>query len=134
MRNWHLVCLLITIGLVSGCRTETKDVSIIQLIATPEKYSSSHVRIIGYVRLEFEGNSVYLSKEDERSMIFKNGLWLDVPEHIRTNSTHYDQKICLIEGMFNPRDHGHMGLWSGAIENISRFEIWNSGNSGDRIR
>ncbi len=103
---------------------EVTDVSIIQLVATPEKYHGKFVRVIGFVRLEFEGNAIYLHHEDLKYGLTKNGLWLSVTDQIRKDRDKYTDKYVLVEGTFNSQNHGHMGLNSGAIENIKRFQVW----------
>jgi hypothetical protein len=35
-----------------------------------------------------------------------------------------DRKYALIEGIFNAKDHGHFGLWSGSIEKVTRAIVW----------
>jgi hypothetical protein len=29
-----------------------------------------------------------------------------------------------MEGIFNKNSHGHMGLFSGTLEKITRFQLW----------
>ena len=36
----------------------------------------------------------------------------------------HNMKYVLVEGRFNARDHGHMSLWSGAIEAVTRMVEW----------
>jgi hypothetical protein len=140
MRRWYLAFLLVMSSLVActGVAQNVEDaqesqapppaevngVSIIQLVATPDKYHGHYVRVIGYVQLEFEGNAIYLSKDDERYGVYKNGLWLDMSGEFEEDTKLYDGKFCLVEGTFDVANHGHMGLWSGAIENIKRLQAW----------
>jgi len=100
------------------------NVSLVQLIANPKDYHGKVVRVIGFVRLEFEGNAIYLHQEDYEHDITKNGLWIDVTDDIREKQKDYDQKYVLLEGTFNANETGHMGLWSGSIQKISRFQVW----------
>jgi hypothetical protein len=100
------------------------DVSIIQLIATPEKYDGKLVRAIGFVRLEFEGNVIYLHQEDLKHGLTRNGLWLNVPKGIQKEADKYNDQYVLVVGTFNAREKGHMGMTSGAIEDINRFQVW----------
>ncbi|RZA00012.1 MAG: hypothetical protein EOP47_15240 [Sphingobacteriaceae bacterium] len=53
--------------------TDYKNTSIIKLIADPEKYDKLRVRIVGYLNLEFEGNGLYLHKEDYDRSIDETG-------------------------------------------------------------
>lgn len=106
------------------------DVSMIKLLANPEKYQGRKVRIIGFVRLEFEGNAVYFHQDDFKHGISKNALWINTNKEIETARQKYDQKYVLIQGTFNAQFHGHMGLFGGAIYQIERFEVWSDPNKG----
>ena len=100
------------------------SVSIIQLIANPEKYNGKRVRIIGFVRIEFEGNAIYLHQDYEKLGIYSNALWLDVTDEIRKDREKYDGKYVIVVGTFDASNHGHMGLFSGTISDIKRFDFW----------
>jgi hypothetical protein len=112
-----------------------KDVSMISLIATPEKYEGRQIRIIGYLNLEFEGNGIYLHKDDYEYGIPKNGLWVEMS----MDSIQLPQiKKCiknyvLIEGTFDLGE-GHMGAFSGSIKNITRLEVWHRGKVNPPIK
>jgi hypothetical protein len=108
----------------SNTEEEPLDVSLAQLISNPNDYDRRFVRVIGFVRLEFEGNAIYLHQEDDKHGLTRNGLWLDVTDDIRQRRAEFDQKYVLLEGTFNAEEKGHMGLWSGMIENITRFAKW----------
>ena len=104
------------------------DVSLINLIATPEKYDGKLVRVIGISFLEFESNGLYLSKEDLENGVTKNALWIEInPQTVGKTEkelSKYNGKYILVEGVFIKDNTGHMGLKSGSIMNISRFEPW----------
>jgi hypothetical protein len=98
------------------------DVSMIQLIANPKEYQGKLVRIVGFVRLEFEGNAIYLHKEDYEHSIDKNGLWLDVNDVVKEKRGVFNSKYALVEGVFDAKDTGHMGLFCGKIHKVRRFQ------------
>jgi hypothetical protein len=52
-------------------------VSIISLIAAPEKYDRKIVQVTGYVTLGFERNFLFLSPYDSQEFIARNALSLD---------------------------------------------------------
>ncbi len=101
--------------------------SLVNLIATPEKYHGKKVQIVGFLNIEFEGNGIYLHKNDYEHGIYSNGFWVSIDQ--KTGKTISDDKLnksyVLIEGTFNMEQRGHMGLWSGEIENINRIIKWN---------
>lgn len=101
-----------------------QTISIIQLIATPEKYHNKFVLVIGFVNLEFEGNAVYLSESDYKHGLMKNAVWLNLPDDIQKNKEQqYNRKYCLIMGKFNAKKNGHMNAFSGEIGDIERFVV-----------
>ena len=101
------------------------DVSIIQLIASPEKYQNKVVRVIGVGNIDFEGDSVYLSKDDWKYDIYENSFWLDVGEDFQYEEAgKINGKYVIIVGTFNMNNKGHLGLWSGSIEKITRYQLW----------
>jgi hypothetical protein len=107
--------------------TSNHTLSLVNLIATPEKYHGKKVQIIGFLNIEFEGNGIYLHKDDYEHGIYSNGFWVSIDQ--KTGKTISNNKLnksyVLIEGAFNMKQRGHMGLWSGEIENITRIIKWN---------
>jgi hypothetical protein len=101
---------------------ESYTISIIQLIANPEKYDGKRVRFIGYLILEFEGDAIYLHKEDYENSIVKNGLWVDVDR--ANNWGTYNKKYVIIDAVFDAGNKGHMGMWSGGLKDIRSIGPW----------
>ncbi|MCX6992652.1 MAG: hypothetical protein NT011_05835 [Kiritimatiellaeota bacterium] len=107
---------------VAHAQSQIHDVSMIQLVASPEKYEGKYVRVMGFLRLKFEGNGLYLHREDYEKSLYKNGVWVHVAETEANRK--FNMKYVLIEGTFDSKDKGHMGLWSGAIKDIKRIDFW----------
>jgi hypothetical protein len=106
-------------------RDDFLPVSLIQLIATPEQYDGQVVRVIGFVHIEFEGNAIYLHREDYEHNIIGNALWLDHPECVTgAKGKPLISGYALVEGTFNAKNRGHMSLFSGAIVNIKGCHSW----------
>jgi hypothetical protein len=116
-------CLVFSfVGLM--CAEEPLDVSMIQLIATPEKFNGKIVRVFGYLHLEFEGDGLYLHKDDEREGLTRNGIWFDRSPEVEATPKRFTDHYVLVEGRFDAQGHGHMGLWSGTITGITRVMTW----------
>lgn len=98
-------------------------VSLVQLIANPTAFDGKQVAVEGYVVLEFENKKMYLSEADAKHSISRNGVWLAVDDAIYANRSRFHRRYVLVEGTFNARQRGHLGLSSGEIENITRFEL-----------
>jgi hypothetical protein len=97
-------------------------VSLIHLIQHPELYAEKPVRVIGYASLEFEGKALYIHEEDYRNSVTKNGIWLEVPLNDATRKLH--ERFVLVEGVFDPSAHGHLGMYSGTLKDVTRLELW----------
>jgi hypothetical protein len=96
---------------------EVNHPSIVQVLAHRERYHGKEVQIKGYLRVEFEGTAIYLSKEDADYGMTRNGFWVDLSKR----AAMYDRKYVLIEGTFDKDSLGHGSLWQGTITNVSRI-------------
>lgn len=99
------------------------DVSIVELIANPDWYHGKRVRVVGYVRFEFEGNAIYLSKESYDASLVKNALWLDPPVNFwdSRKKREWGPRYAIVEGRFDATRLGHMSAYSGSITETTRF-------------
>lgn len=126
-----LIVFLLYVGLLGLANAdEPKDVSMIQLIADPQRFDGQAIRIIGFLRLEFEGNAVYLHREDFEKSILQNGIWIDLTESQLQSSSNLNNGYVLVEGTFSSSEKGHLGLWPGSLRQVSRLSNW----SVDRSR
>lgn len=110
-----------------------QDVSMIQLIANPQSFDGKRVRIIGFLHLEFEGDEIYLHREDFQNVLPKNALWINVPKdmtHAQIEAVNNHYVICT--GTFVATMHGHGGVNSGEISKITRLQIWITGTKPRR--
>ena len=133
MKN-RIIILLLTLLSSNICFSYGKanhqclDTSLIQLIANPDKYHGELVRVIGVVKIEFEGNQIFTSKEHYEYSISKNALWINLNSDClgvsKEELKKYNGQYVLIEGIFDKNNTGHMGMNSGSINNISRFDLW----------
>ena len=106
---------------ISRADAQGLEPSLIHLIATPERYDGKRVMVTGYCNLEFEGNAIYLHADDYRYFHTKNGVWLNVSKKMMSDPK-LRQTHCLVRGVFRAKDHGHLGLFAGALSDIDRYE------------
>ena len=129
--------LIALVGLISTPRVapimvlEPTDVTLVQLIANPEKFDERLIRVIGFLRLAFEGDVLYLHREDYENAILGNGIWVNVTPEITKERVTLNLHYVLLEGVFSSSNRGHMGMWSGAIKQIRRAELWVSCNRAE---
>jgi hypothetical protein len=106
--------------------SEPKDVSLVQLVANPSEWHGKLVRVIGFCHLEFEGDVLYLHRQDFEQAILKNGVWLELPATGPGSHQDLSDQYVLVEAVFDADDRGHLGANSGALKSVRRIERWPS--------
>lgn len=85
------------------------------MIATPDKFDGKDVAVIGFLHLQFEGNELFLHREDYRNGITKNGIWVDLDSALRGDTEKLNNEYVVLAGTFSATKKGHMGATSGSI-------------------
>jgi hypothetical protein len=110
--------LAATLATFSAEPQSAEDVSMVQLIATPEKFDGKIIQVIGFLRLEFEGDALYLHREDFDHMILRNAIWVEFPQG--KDRDKLNGRYVFLQGTFRAKLHGHMDLFSGTLTDITR--------------
>jgi hypothetical protein len=81
MRHYIIFATLVTciVTAVTDSRAGDempKDVSMVQLLATPEKFNGKLGRVFGFLRLAFEGGALCLYRGDDTQSLTRNAVWL----------------------------------------------------------
>lgn len=97
------------------------EVSLVSLIANPEKYEGQRIAVAGFLHIEFEGTAIYLHQDDYVYGISQNGIWVFLPENLDSISDFpgscQSNRYVQIVGRFSSKFKGHMGAWGGSIQN-----------------
>jgi hypothetical protein len=97
-------------------------VSLVQLLATPEKYDGSLVRVVGFVHLEFEGDALYLHREDFERMLLSNSLDLSLSDEQARQWKELSDRYVGVQATFEARTRGTRAFRPGRLKAIVRFE------------
>jgi hypothetical protein len=105
-------------------KEEAQVVSMIDLIANKEKYHAKAVALVGYYRMGEELSAIYLSKEDAKRGVDKNGLWVSSDRQLleKVDVRKYRGKYVAVWGVFNMKER--IGQCSGQIEKVYRIRAW----------
>lgn len=118
MKNALLILLLVTASAVPiGAVGQPTTVSVIQLVATPEKFDDKTIAVIGYLKLG-EWPSIALHKEDITNSIIANTIQIDPTQEMLQNRTNLSGKYVEIVGTF--RIEGKQGR----ITFIKSCKVW----------
>ncbi|HEY6129078.1 MAG TPA: hypothetical protein VIW23_12935 [Candidatus Acidoferrum sp.] len=97
--------------------------SLIQLIANPEKYDGRQLEVIGFLRLEFEGDRIYLHEDDYKYNIGDNGIRIGLTKKQRQDFENRNMHYVFLVGTFKAGKGGTSNA-NGSIVNITKIEIW----------
>lgn len=101
-------------------------VSMVELLANRARFNGKVITVKGFLRLEFEGNALYLHQEDFEQSLTENAIWIDPGEISSDKAKAVSDQYVLLVGKFDARERGHMGLFGGTIGSIKRLERWPS--------
>jgi hypothetical protein len=124
-----LTALLILSGLAASQisksgRTIPEDVSIIQLIGSPDRFDGRIVRAVGFLHLQFEGNALYIHSEDFEHQIYKNAIWLSADPGLLEEAEKLNGQYVIVTGTFSASNRGHRSMTSGALIGIREIDSW----------
>lgn len=122
---------------------QTLPASLIQLLASPEKYHGKRVQVEGflhYIRYEEIESALYLSREDANYGITANSLGVSYDEYFSIGAmtqedeprgkrskdlTQVNGKYVLLEGVFDKEfpNYPSMGAHSGGLRGVNRILI-----------
>ena len=104
------------------------NVSIINLIATPDEYANKLVQVRGFLIIDFEENAIYLHKEDAEQMLTKNGLRVSANQKMMEELAKLSGRHALIQGVFKPPYRGPLEVigdsYSGYITEVRLAKKW----------
>ena len=101
-----------------------RDVSMIQLIANPEQYDAKPIRLIAFLNVEFEGDALYLHREDFERGMLANAVAISLTDRQARVARHLNRGYVIVEGVFSAKERGHMGTFSGSIGQLTRIGRW----------
>ncbi|NOT77747.1 MAG: hypothetical protein HOP07_01945 [Bacteriovoracaceae bacterium] len=116
---FFLFFLLANVALAGGNSVNT---DFIELLKNPEKYDGKVVEIIGFATIEFEGNALYMDSKSQKNASYEKGVWLEIAKTPFELKKYNGSKV-LVKGIFKLSNKGHMGLWRGALEQVSKVEL-----------
>lgn len=101
------------------------EVSMVQLIANPDAFEGKKVAVIGVLNTEFEGDALYLHKEDLTARISLNSVSLVLPPNwTAISSACKNRSYVLLHGVFTAKTKGHAVWRAGSLESLDLCRPW----------
>lgn len=116
-----IVFLVFMFGCKSFIKTEEiQNISLVELIANPNKYHKKKIKVAGYFSNEHDGRAIYISKNDFITGIYKNGIYLyygNLPMQKFEIEPPYQGYVTII-GVYNKDMKGSYNFYSGGFEEV----------------
>jgi hypothetical protein len=105
---------------IEGDLVPAHPVTFETLLRTPEKFDGKRVQLVGYYHHEFEGSHFGPTKKAD----YKESVWLGGDSTFATpaNVKRPNDTFITVEGTFNNGPGGHMGLWPGDVDRVTRIK------------
>lgn len=125
-----LLILLLAITQISAAPAppsnaeQVHTVPLVAVIANPERYHGKVVRVMGFLVLEYEDDALYLSKSDFDQLFTTNAVWVNGPKDTEPAARRaLSGKHVFLTGRFDADHRGHLGLFSGALVDVSEIGL-----------
>jgi hypothetical protein len=101
--------------------------SLVQVLSNPGRYDGREVVVQGFLTVEFEGTAIYLSEDDARFGVRRNGFYVSLKGNTlglneKEIAGRFDRRYVWLAGKFNKDNRGHMDAWQGTIGEVSQLE------------
>jgi hypothetical protein len=116
-------------GQVAIAPEQPKYVSIIQLIANPEKFDGELVvaggflSVTGHRRPAMEESTLFLHREDAENLLLPNSIWLEPTAEMKRNRKELNGMYVAVTGRFRAGSRGHYFGQPGGITDITGCNI-----------
>lgn len=101
-------------------------VSMIRVIAHPERYDSKTIFLGGYLHIEFESDTLYLDENHFTHGLSKDAVWFTYPPEISDYVRSLSDKYVYAYGKFTGTAPQGFGLCSGSLEIQGTNDLWES--------
>jgi uncharacterized membrane protein YcgQ (UPF0703/DUF1980 family) len=117
------ILAVLNAGVAQLATQDRFHVSILQLIATPEKFNGKRVIVTGFLYLGEESDELFVHREDEKNVILDNGIAILETAEMRKKKAELNLKYVRIEGRFKAWEREGHGFAGGVLE-VERCQLW----------
>ncbi|VTR93908.1 Uncharacterized protein OS=Arenimonas oryziterrae DSM 21050 = YC6267 GN=N789_05560 PE=4 SV=1 [Gemmata massiliana] len=100
--------------------------SLINLIASPERYDGKQVAVEGFLSLELDGTYLFLHREDWEYGLFQNACWVSIRygELTLERAKQLHHQYVRLEATFRREAVGHMGVQvNGTLCDVKKYDV-----------
>jgi hypothetical protein len=115
--------MLLLAGDVASSAVEVANVSLVSLIATPERFEGIYVNVegIAYFDSKYYINAIFLTREDKVRGNSSNAIFLYLSPALR-NVDRLNGKFVTVQGKFSSANKGHLNAFPACLVEVDRVE------------
>jgi hypothetical protein len=98
---------------------EVRTVPMRQVLAEPERFDGTRVRVIGFLRLEFQANALYMERDDFNEAVAKHSLKLDLRDAQLRSLSKLNNGRVLVEATFRRSASDNTATPPGSLHHIT---------------
>lgn len=131
MHDIRALCVLLLAAVISGCGDEplppvhgtvVEEMEFNRLLTTASDHNRALIRVTGWCRVEFEGNSLFVTREGYEQRKHDQGVWLNLGWPVSADVLALNGQRVVVEGRFFAEDTGPYPF-AGMILEIQRIEM-----------
>jgi len=96
-----------------------ESVTVFDLVTKGRALDSARVSVDGWLRIEFEGNALYATRDAFDGHREKDAVWLDLTSPKDPKLASLNGQYVRIKARFEAYEHGHLGAYAGALREIN---------------
>jgi hypothetical protein len=112
-----------------------EDVPLAALIVDGRPFDGKRVSVTGVLRVEFEGDGLYLTHDHYSHRSRQNAVWLSFDHESlaasREQLAAHNGRYADVTGVFRRDNRGHFGVYRGAIEQVSYIRLLEAESESD---
>jgi hypothetical protein len=103
-----------------GDTTPARKTTLAEVLHDPDAFNGKRISIVGYYHGEFEGSNFGMRADSD----YHQSIWFGTPSSFADKANlHMSNNAWLrVEGIFVKGPGGHMGMWPGEIERITKVD------------
>jgi len=118
------ILALSAFGFAQDRQAAPQPVSLVQLLASPDKYDRKAVVVFGFLTIGQENNNLYLGKTDYDNALLTDSIWVDLSDDMLKKRNELHMRYVRLVGVFHLGHAGHSNSSVGGISGITDCRFW----------
>lgn len=102
------------------------QLSLIRIIANPDKFDSRLITVQGFLSMSREGDLLYIDESASENMISQDAIWVRRTEQMGKDHAKLNKTYVTVTGTFRADFKEQLGNPIGGIPNVQSVTLWSN--------